>query len=662
MRTFMKIIFLFLLSLILAPAGLRAQEVLLPLQNNPLKSKEALQRHATATKSNTSPLTLPFWDDFSYKGPYPDSNLWADNTVFINTSFAVHPKTNGVATFDILNAHGKIYDHASTNNLAFEADQLTSNVIRLDSLFDPAPRALSPADSVLLTFYYQPQGKGGDPAAQDSLVLQFYHPGYYDDDAGQEVEAHWQTVWHAEGESLQKFSKDTFPYFRRVAVAITDSAYFNSQFRFRFKNHASFPSQKSVRNYSGTRSIWNIDYIMLDHGRSKLDSTHYDIAFAAPAQSMLKDHTAMPWSHYIANPAGSLRNNFQVQISNLDNRSYNYSYNYRILDEGERVLRTYSGGSWVINPFLDDGYQDYQPHTRPMLIGNPLPTGPAEERRFSLVHAIREGTTGDKRPRNDTIVFDQHFSNYFAYDKGNPDLIHLTTGYDPARACQFVANHTDTLEAIQIYLMNTIHGPDQQAFYLTVWNSLDPEEIIYQSENPAFTKPEAGDRFLTYFLDEEILVQDTFYIGLQQRGSIDLKSSIGIGFDRENQAKSRLFINNGDADGWMQSVEDGAIMIRPVVKREHITGITTPEDQEETLLTVYPNPARGSRLEINIKDSHLTGPDKVLRVYDAQGRLVDSGQYVPSLNISGYSNGMYILQVMDKNGSHSMTTRFIISR
>lgn len=660
MSTFMKIFSLLLFFFLLGTPGLNAQEVLLPLQNNPLKSQEALQHHATATKSSTEAVTLPFWDDFSYKGPYPDNNLWADNAVFINPSFAVHPKTNGVATFDILDPLGKIYDHASANNQAFEADHLTSRPIRLDSVFDPSPMALSPADSILLTFYYQPQGTGGDPVAQDSLVLQFYHPGYYDEDTDSEIEAHWQTVWHAEGESLQKFSKDTFPYFRRVAIAITDSAYLNSNFRFRFKNHASFPTQKDIRNYSGTRSIWNIDYVSLDHGRSKADSTYYDIAFAAPAQSMLRDYTAMPWSHYIADPAGSLRDNFQVRISNLDNRSYNYSYNYRILDEGGRVLRTYSGGSWVIAPFSDNGYQNYQPHSRPMLIANPLPTAPAEERRFKLVHAIREGATGDDRSRNDTLVFEQQFSNFFAYDKGNPDLIHLATGYDPARAYQFFANHTDTLEAIQFYLMNTLNSSDQP-FYLTVWNSLDPEEIIYQSEHPAYTRSDAGDRFLAYFLDEEVLVQDTFYVGFQQMGNINLHNAIGVGFDRKNQASNRLFINKGDTDGWVQSVEDGAIMIRPVVKRETITGIKDPENAEKEL-KVYPNPARGPRIEISAKGFDGPQQGKLLRVFDTHGRLIHSGPYVPSLDITGYSNGLYILRVVDEYGSQQMTTRFIISR
>ena len=657
----MKSISFFLLICVFGASELHAQEVLLPLRQNPLKSQEALERHKMAEKAVDQPVRLPFWDDFSYQGPYPDNTLWADNHVFINTSFAVHPKTNGVATFDILDANGKIYEHATANNQAFEADHLTSRPIRLDSIFEPAPMALSPADSVMLTFYYQPQGKGGDPVPRDSLVLQFFHPGYYDEENDQEQEAHWKTVWQAEGESLQKFSKDTFPYFRRVAIAITDTAFFNSDFRFRFINHASFPPQKNIRNYSGTRSIWNIDYVKLDHGRSKTDSSYYDIAFASPAQSMLSEYTAMPWSHYIADPQGSLRDNFRIRISNLDNRSYNYSYNYRILDEGGHVLRTYSGGSWVIAPFFEEGYQDYQPHTRPILISNPLPTAPAEEKRFSIVHAIREGATGDSRPRNDTIMYEQHFSNYFAYDNGIPDLVHLTTGYDPARAYQFLANHPDTLEAIQFYLMNTMMGPDQQAFYLTVWNSLDPEEIIYQSDNPVYTKPEAGDQFLTYLLEEELLVEDTFYVGLQQMGNISSQTSIGIGFDKKNEAKTRLFINKGDGDGWIQSVEDGAIMIRPVVKRETITGITDPENRENDL-TVYPNPARGNRLEVNLKGNGNADQDREIRIYDVQGQLIHSGAYVSSLDISGYSNGMYILRVLDQNSSQSITTRFIISR
>ncbi|MFO7874791.1 MAG: hypothetical protein R6U62_09945, partial [Bacteroidales bacterium] len=118
---------LLLLLLLMLPASLHAQEVLLPLQYNPEKSAEALNTHLTTTKDTDLPLTLPFWDDFTYEGPYPDNNLWADNDVFINSGYAVHPKTYNAATFDLLDEQGNIYEDAEQNNILFRADNLTSH-------------------------------------------------------------------------------------------------------------------------------------------------------------------------------------------------------------------------------------------------------------------------------------------------------------------------------------------------------------------------------------------------------------------------------------------------------------------------------------------------------------------------------------------------------
>ena len=114
---------------------------------------------------------LPFFDDFSQSTLYPDATKWTDNNVLVNDGFPLCPTNRNAATFDVLDANGRVYDYAISN--AFVAEYLTSARIRLDSIMEPAPRAITPADSVYFSFYYQPQGNGNAPEGQDSLVLQF---------------------------------------------------------------------------------------------------------------------------------------------------------------------------------------------------------------------------------------------------------------------------------------------------------------------------------------------------------------------------------------------------------------------------------------------------------------------------------------------------------
>lgn len=668
----MNILQLFFLSItgVLLHSTTYAQEVIAPLQSNPRKSAESAREHLAGTKSTGQSLTLPFWDDFTYPGPYPDAALWADNYVFINSGFGVHPKTYGIATFDILDDTGQIYGHANVNNVPFVADHLTSHNIRLDSIFNPGPAALSPADSIMLSFYYQPQGRGGDPSSQDSLVLQFYLPGganggttNANDGKDGSEDALWQTVWYSKGESLKNFAQDTFPYFHRVRVPITDEKWFRNDFRFRFRNYASFAPGQTIPNNSASGNIWNIDYVYLDRGRSIHDTTYYDVAFAAPAQSLLRDYTAIPWSHYIADPPSVLRNNFSVRITNLDNTSYNYTYRYVIRDEAENTIRTYSGGSWVIAPFSEEGYQDYQPHTRPIVLANPLPTAPAPKRHFQIIHSLREGATGDDFTRNDSIVFDQNFSNYFSYDDGAPEMISLARGYDPRRAVQFVARHPDTIEAVQLFLMETISNQDQQqGFEIMVWSSLDPEEELYRSPERLFVPDEWKGGFATFPLTDHVQVEDTFYVGIRQPGNINLGNSIVIGFDLSNDVSHRRFENTGEGYGWLRSVRPGTLMVRPVMLRDDIMTVHPPK-QEDLRFTAYPNPASGNTVHIRFDEPEFTEKDHaIMRVYDTRGRLLHNGPFEPLLSISGWPNGIYLLHISNTANGNNHTTRFIISR
>ena len=633
--------------------GLTAQETILPLHYNPGKSKELLETVIKDGRGDT--LSLPVWDDFTNAGPYPDASIWADADVYINNHLGVHPKTFGIATFDILDQFGRIYDHANLDNIPFVADHLSSHPIDLGGL--------NPADSVILSFYYQPQGMGGDPSTQDSLVLQFFLPdnGQDNGDEGDNGdEWRWQTVWAAPGQTLEAFAQDTFPYFKRVAVPIEEEIYFREDFRFRFRNWASFTAGGAFPFNSGSGNIWNIDYVYLDQGRSTGDAYYYDVAFAAPAQSMLHHHTSVPWSQYIASPNDLLRDNFDVRITNLDQSTYTYSYRYVIQDENGHTIRTYSGGSWVIAPFSQAGYQEHPQHANPIVLANPLPTAPADKRHFHVVHSLQEGATGDDYRRNDTITFKQVFSNYFAYDYGRPQRVQLLRGIHPSRATQFILNHPDSLEAVKFFFTETIDMQDDgELFELVVWKSLHPVEELYRSD-PILAGEMPRNQYHPIYLEEPILLADTFYVGITQLGqNVENRRSIALGYDMRNNMQHRNYFDAGE--GWLQSIEQGTPMIRPQMRRDHITSIP-PVAGEAAGIGIYPNPGSGSHIHIRVDSGQWDASGAMVMIYDAGGRLVHNAPYHPSVDVSALSNGLYILRLADTARGISQTARFIIAR
>lgn len=638
------------LGFLLLSATAPAQEMLLPLLRNPQKA--AVEKHSAPVTAAQKQLSLPFREDFSYPGPFPDPALWADSAAFINTTFAVHPKTVGVATFDALNQHGQIYEEAFENAYQFVADQLTSQPIRLGSL--------APADSVLLSFYYQPQGKGSAPRDRDSLVLEFFRtPGYFETIEGGEtvwIPDEWESVWRAEGESLESFANESFPYFKRVALFITDPGFFRDDFRFRFKNYSSFSIEnaKTPVNMAGNNNIWNIDYILLDQGRSVFNETYFDIAFADGAPSILKRYTAMPWSHYIVNPQSHLKSNLDLKITNLGGIVYNYVYRYFIQDESGTNIRTYSGGTWNIAPFIQDGYQNYQPHTNPIVIQNPLPTAPADQRHFKVIHVIREGVAGDSYQRNDTIAFDQVFQNFFAYDDGTPESGYGLAGRNARGAYRFILSKTDSLEAVQFFFNRTLTESNDIPFYLTVWKNLDPEEILYESEvvSPAFEDGLNG--FTTYTLDEPLQVSDTIYIGWRQLND----GFLNIGYDVNGQAGENIFYNVGNE--WVPSVYEGALMIRPFFGPEQTVSVEIP--RPGLGVNIYPNPLRDGLLNIRIDEPGLIPEEFRLEVFDLGGRLLLSQEYVPELDVSAFSNGLYLLRLTHPQSLRNQALRFLIAR
>ena len=115
-----------ILLLLVVNSVAKSQEVISPLISN-----SKLQKNTRSISENKFSLSIPFIDDFSKTSFNPDSNLWQDNSVFINRNYGINPITIGVATFDGLNSNGRAYNMTFTGTDSENADTLSSHQIDL---------------------------------------------------------------------------------------------------------------------------------------------------------------------------------------------------------------------------------------------------------------------------------------------------------------------------------------------------------------------------------------------------------------------------------------------------------------------------------------------------------------------------------------------------
>src|SRR5688572_12877861 len=106
----------------------------------PLEKKSRLNKSSSSRINAPVPVSLPFWDDFSFatQGHAVDS-LWINNNkVIVNSGQAVNIPTLNVATFDGLDQNGIPYSPSPTDNLDFGyRDTLESQPIKMTEVSVP---------------------------------------------------------------------------------------------------------------------------------------------------------------------------------------------------------------------------------------------------------------------------------------------------------------------------------------------------------------------------------------------------------------------------------------------------------------------------------------------------------------------------------------------
>jgi hypothetical protein len=567
----------------------------------------------TSLKKSTKSLPLPFFDDFSsLHSPYPNPELWQDNMVFINTSFPLSPPTIGVATFDALDANGRLYGHATTERLYFSADTLTSQPIRMDSIFSPIPRQLTPNDSIYLSFYYQPGGglgnewRGRAPRRNDVLILEFLNS------AGQ-----WNEIRRIEGETLEEFcplcATDTAErlktYFKQMMIPITTEHYFHESFQFRFRNFSSlYKDANDPRPHSGGQ--WHLDYVRLAHNRSANDVFSNDIAFVDQAKRVLKHFQAMPAKQFKG--AIDLENHIPLVFRNLDQTPQVAEYQYRILNQSEQIVWNMIPSNANIYPFYSHGFNSDPDLSNPQLVYQfPNVTNP---QTYTVQHTLKRTGSQDICASNDTMVQTVHFGNFYAYDDGTPEAGIGFVGKNSQFAYRFPLRVSDTLVAIQIWFNPTLEDMRNASLNLAVWaaesNGMPSQEPIFAGKEiiPTYNQTIG---YQIYVLENPVVLTDTsFFIGFQQQNNVFLN----IGFDQNNNAENSMFLHNSSHNEWLPILYYGSVMMRPVFGTPTPTGFCERGVVAEKI-NIYPNPSDGVIF--------VESPEVVVNsyeIYDLNGR------------------------------------------
>lgn len=616
---YQTLLFIAVIGIALLPAlSARAQEYAVPLPG-----MSTYQSHqSTALKPTT--LSLPFFDDFTDESSQPNSSLWRDHQVYLSNTLSANQFSRGFAVFDANNYQTIPYDSLIPNHRVW-ADSLTSQAIDLSNYM--------PADSLWLSFYYEPQGNGYLPKPEDSLILFFYNS------SGQ-----WVRAWSTGGDSVN--------IFKQVMVPVKDTGLFNNQFAFRFVNRAT---------HGISNSNWNVDYVYLNTQRTYQDTGISDIAYTQNSSNLLNDFTAMPYSQFSTDPSRFLADSIHAFLKNNGTISTSISYGY----SARELLTGTSFGSANTSQSFNPGQQKSTPFGM-FAFSNFSPPASSGGQVILQTKYFAQAVYPNEPTANDTITQTQNFSNYFAYDDGSAEkayFLHVAPDAPGTTATEFALYKKDTLRGVAIYFPRTVPPSNNKEFSLIVYkniaiNGSSNDQIVYQQD---YYLPEFQDSInkLHIYRFDNAVAMDTgvYYIGLMQSAG-GFSDSLYIGLDVNREGGNHRYFNvNGY---WEPSALPGALLLRPIVGAAlPPTGINGVAEQTPTALTLYPNPASG---RIYFKSGNANFHTASYQIKDLSGRTLMSGavRNGSGINISALAPGMYIMQLTGKNGKKG-NVKFVIA-
>ncbi len=556
---------LFIFNLIYTSAS--AQFIVYPHTH---KTEETI--HQNKRTKNTAPMSLPFWDDFSFAGSSRDT-LWANKEdVTILDGFAIRPPTQGAAILDGTRANGAAYvTDLTTNGIT---DVLESRKIRLTEV--PVPNR----GSVYLSFQYQWKANGEAPDPGDFLQVDFLNN-----------EDEWIT------QDFIRITENADPtIFLNYIKPITSEVYFHDAFQFRISRFG---------RSSGPFDTWAIDYVYLNQNRFATDLSFPDRALGNGHSTLFGEYFAVPQQHLygneIVNPVSFLvttqKNEGTTvnQFTYLNTKNYfgeSYTEHNEALDSLEGFfIDAFAKMDTAIIKLPDLGNTVFFDRLADSTIVT-LKTILTSSDNISI-YAIPEEENADYDDLiyapidfrvNDTLETSYNISDYYAYDDGIAEYsIGLAqTGNEAAFGFTKLGSDADTLTGVYIYFP-LLTGQLSTIVDLLIFadNGGIPGTLL--AEEVISVRRPGLNIFHKVKLRNAVLVPQRFYIGWRQPAN----GAVSIGLDRGADNTDKLFANlNG---GWIPTSNvRGTPMIRPVFGKGEIT---TSLPERLSSLELYPNPA-----------------------------------------------------------------------
>lgn len=570
--------------------------------------------HTVANPDGIYPITSPDYTQDSatvyFVSVVDTTSRWIDNHTYRNNTYHISPPSIGVATFDGLNEEGYPYDFSSAFSYGI-ADYLTSKPIFLGRDENGVPYGI--ADSIYLSFYYQPQGLGNEPEFEDSLVLQFWVP-----DSNQ-----WYSMWSVSGGPLDS-------NFTRVMIPVKQNHFLADGFQFRFLNYASL---------SGSFDHWNLDYVQLESSRFSGDTVLQDASFVYPVNTLLELYTAIPWKHYRWDISSPVLDSILVEQKNLDNVGHLMGdYNLEVY-HNNNLLSTINNPNTpsvsAFTPFetqFDIGYNSFEFDTT---VNDTCAT-------FNI--AIRHTTTPDFCRYNDTIYFDQVFSDYYAYDDGSAEAAYGVQGIGgttPKIASKFNLTQGDSLKSLKIHFSPSAYDRSSTPIIITIWEEGaggKPGSIMH--ENITFSSPKYNiglNGFHEYMLDTVVYIPSgNYFVGWQQTTT----DVINVGYDLNIDNDAFTYYNSTGI--WSNSGFDGTLMIRPSFVYDKDNIVSTKEIAKNDKISLYPNPTNDVVYLKGIESNSIQ-----YQIFDINGKFIENDFYQNGINLSNYENGFYLIKITD---------------
>jgi hypothetical protein len=594
----LKPIFLqiFILVLILSPYSSIAQFQQLP---TPIQAPQKSDSFANK-RIKAEPLTLPFWDDFS--GPQLDTNKWISEGATQSTTVANAAPTIGTLLLDGIDEAGRPY-----STVQFEqglTDRITSFPIDLSGL------STSEANSVFLSFFWQPGGKAEMPDPNDFLSLQFL-----------DQDSLWVNVWEKSG----GLTAEEFFFTQETIKLLPKFLHEEFQFRFQIQGRSSGPFDS-----------WILDYVFLHKNRTETDISFPDRALTLSNSRPFEKYSAIPL-FVVKKAPDTFWNTTSNEFKNLDNSFRAMEYTIEIREKAnQNVVKTINsntpfnpvpvgqerrtfGSNTISNVPLPDEEMDYE------LISY-LVTGDG------LLNGVENGipiTYPEVDFRiNDTVRTTLPIRDFLAYDDGSVDYSAGINQRSGMLAVRYEVSSTVYLKGISINFTNFTQLGG--VIDLMVWKELE-EEPIFKKEVFIPTKTSLNE-FAYFEVDQNVAIDGSFYIGFTQFTN----DFLYVGLDKTYDNGGEIFFNA--TGSWVQNeTVEGSLMMRA-----HL--LETPpfesESEASVPLKIYPNPVVGSLL--------IEGKVDTINVYDPMGRNIilpisdyDKGKNV---NFEGMQRGIYVVK------------------